>query len=76
MAFKHEQLSQWLAAQAPGETLVSGYNSTFYALTDRRLIPGTRSSVRNRPKDVQHSAPVADNTVYWFDDDEGAGKGT
>ena len=117
MAFKHEQLTGWLATQAPGESLVSyvvtsfgqvgssnpgsgvtsssssgidrreafaasleperplsgGYNTTFYALTDRRLILGTRSGVRNRPKDVLHSAPVDDITVYWFDDDEGAG---
>ena len=117
MAFKHEQLSGWLAEQAPGETLVSyvatgfgqmhsagvgssvtpssssgidrreafaeslgaersyssGYNTTFYALTDRCLILGTRSAVRNRPKDLLHSAPVEGITVYWFDDDEGAG---
>ena len=117
MAFKHEQLSRWLAEQAPGETLVSyavtsfgqtssagvgsgvtpsassgidrreafaeslgaeraysgGYNTTFYALTDRRLILGTRSGVRNRPKDLLHSAPVDGITVSWFDDDEGAG---
>jgi hypothetical protein len=117
MAFKHEQLSGWLAEQALGETLVSytvtsfgqvsssnpgsgvtsssssgiarreafaeslgaersyssGYNSTFSALTDQRLILGSRSGVRNRPKDVLHSAPVDEITVYWFDDDEGAG---
>ena len=117
MAFKHEQLSGWLADRAPGETLVShtptgfgqvnsagvgssvtpgasggiarreafaeslgaeqkyssGYNTTFYALTDRSLILGTRSGVRNRPKDVLHSAPVGGITVYWFDDDEGGG---
>ncbi len=55
------------------QTYRSGYNTTFYALTDRRLFLGTRSSVRNRPKDVLHSAPISGITVYWFDDDEGGG---
>ncbi len=47
--------------------------TTFSALTDRRLILGTRSGMRNRPKDLLHSAAVDAVTVHWFDDDEGAG---
>jgi hypothetical protein len=115
MAFKREHLVEWLASEAPGETLVSyavtgfggvaGTNpgsgltagsssgierreafaeslspathhirdTTFHALTDRRLILGTRSGMRNRPKDRLHSAPIEQVTVHWFDDDEGGG---
>lgn len=39
----------------------------FYALTDRRLLLGSRSSVRNRPKDLLHAAPAGQVTVFWFD---------
>ncbi len=115
MGFKQEHLGPWLAAQAPGESLVSYVvtsvgsvgstnvgsglsassssgierrmafaetlgaetnitrDTTFWALTDRRLILGTRSGVRNRPKELLHSAPVEQVTVHWFDDDEGGG---
>jgi len=51
----------------------SGWNSTFYALTNRQLLLGTRSGMRNRPKELLHRAPIEQVTVHWFDHDEGSG---
>ncbi|MEQ8842710.1 MAG: hypothetical protein RIB98_17140 [Acidimicrobiales bacterium] len=51
----------------------AGYGTTFFVLTEQRLALGTRSSVRNRPKDLLHSAPVDGVRVWWFDHDAGAG---
>ncbi len=51
----------------------SGLNTTFYALTDRSLLLGTRSGMRNRPKDLLTSASIDQVTLYWFDHDEGGG---
>lgn len=48
-------------------------SAVFYALTNHRLFLGSRSSVRNRPKDLLHQAPADQVTVYWFDHDETAG---
>ena len=47
--------------------------STFLALTDQRVLYGSRSSFRDRPKDLLHAAPLSGFTVYWIDDDIGAG---
>jgi len=41
--------------------------STFIALTQQRLVIGSRSSVRNRPKDLIVEAPRSEVTAHWFD---------
>ena len=48
-------------------------STTFLALSDQRVFYGSRSSVRNRPKDLLHEAPASAFTVHWIDDDTGAG---
>lgn len=48
-------------------------DASFFALTEQRLLFGSRSGMRNRPKDLLHAAPVGSVTVYWYDHDEGAG---
>ncbi|MCB2223708.1 MAG: hypothetical protein KQH83_05975 [Actinobacteria bacterium] len=50
-----------------------GYGGTFLLLTDTSLSLGTRSGVRNRPKDLLHTAPLAGVRVHWFDHDAGSG---
>ena len=47
--------------------------TTFLALTDRRLLLGSRSSMRNRPKDLLHAAPADGVRVHWFDHHESVG---
>lgn len=47
--------------------------STFLALTDQRVFYGSRSSFRDRPKDLLHAAPAADFALHWVDDDLGSG---
>lgn len=47
--------------------------STFLALTDQRVLYGSRSSLRNRPKDLLHAAPSSGFSLTWVDDDRGAG---
>lgn len=44
-----------------------GESGTFLAATQTRLIVGSRSSVRNRPKDLIVAAPLTDVRVHWFD---------
>lgn len=46
------------------------YEVVFYALTDQQFLVGSRSSVRNRPKDLIHAAPRDQVNVHWFDDGE------
>jgi len=48
-------------------------SAVFYALTNQRLLLGSRSSARNRPKDLLHHAPAEQVIVHWFDHDETAG---
>lgn len=48
-------------------------HATFLALTDRRLLLGSRSGFRNRPKDLLHAAPLDGVRIHWFDHPEGAG---
>ena len=50
-----------------------GVESSFLAVTDRHVYYGTRSSFRDRPKDLVHRAPIGSFTLYWVDDDTGAG---
>jgi hypothetical protein len=50
-----------------------GVSSTFLALSDRRVLYGSRSSFRDRPKDLLHEAPASGFAMYWVDDDTGAG---
>ncbi len=58
-----------------GRQLEQGKATTFYALTDRQLILGTRSSVRDRPKEMLHAARLDDVEVHRFDHDHDAGSG-
>jgi len=51
----------------PSKSVAPFASTTFYVLTDRRLLLGSRSSVRNRPKDLLHAAPADLVAVYWFD---------
>ncbi len=51
-----------------------GAENTFYLLTDRRFILGSRSSTRNRPKDLVHSAPRSAVRLHWFDDPDGSNR--
>ena len=45
---------------------------TFLALTGGRILYGSRNW-RDRPKKLLHSAPVSELTIYWVDEDYGAG---
>lgn len=45
---------------------------TFLALTQGLVLYGSRSW-RDRPKRLLHSAPASDLTIYWVDEDHGAG---
>lgn len=45
----------------------------FYALTTRELLLGSRSSVRNRPKDLVVRVPAGGVTVHWHDAEEAGG---
>ena len=47
--------------------------TTFVALSQQRVFYGTRSSFRNRPKDLLHEAPASEFAVHWVDDDIGSG---
>lgn len=49
-----------------------GVGNTFYLLTEQRFLLGSRSSTRNRPKDLLHAAPRSRVRLHWFDDPEGA----
>lgn len=44
------------------------HDATFYALTNKQIILGTRSGFLNRPKDILHAAPLEGLIIYWFDD--------
>ncbi len=48
-------------------------SNTFLALTGQSVFYGSRSSFRDRPKDLLHQAPLSDFTLYWVDDDIGSG---
>ncbi|MBT3337364.1 MAG: hypothetical protein HN855_08650 [Anaerolineae bacterium] len=112
MAFKKQHVEKWIAAEFPGEKLVSMvasglwtvdysgtgsrnpgdhrrtelvaslgldqelqispfYSTTFYALTEKQIILGTRSGFSNRPKDIIHAAPLDGLIIHWFDDTVG-----
>lgn len=47
--------------------------ASFLALTDQQIFYGSRSSFRNRPKDLLHVAPASGFSLHWVDDDRGAG---
>jgi hypothetical protein len=44
------------------------YQSTFYALTETKIILGTRGGFLGRPKDILHVAPLEGLVIHWFDD--------
>ena len=44
------------------------HQNTFYAITDKQIILGTRSGFSNKPKDLLHAAPLDGLTIHWFDD--------
>ncbi|GAB4416842.1 MAG: hypothetical protein Kow002_02950 [Anaerolineales bacterium] len=47
------------------------FEATFYALTENKIILGTRSGFLNRPKDILHAAPLEGLVIHWFDDPVG-----
>lgn len=57
----------------PEGRLVVHHEATFWALTDRQLLLGTRSGLRNRPKELLHAAAIDGVRVWWFDSDPEAG---
>lgn len=52
---------------ADAAKVVAGESTTFLAVTQTQLVVGSRSSVRNRPKDLVVAAPLTDVGVHWFD---------
>ncbi len=44
------------------------HQATFYALTENKIILGTRSGFLNRPKELLHAVPLEGLIVHWFDD--------
>ena len=69
---RRQDLVQQLGLDPEGDA-GAGHTTTFLLLTDRRLALGTRSSVRNRPSDLLHSASIEGVRVHWFDHDAGGG---
>ncbi len=57
----------------PGGRLRATHDETFWVLTDRQLVLGSRSAFRNRPKEVLRAAPIDGVRVWWFDSDPDAG---
>ncbi len=58
----------------PDRRVGEGQQDTFYALTDRQILFGNRTSLRNHPKDLLHTAPADGVRVHWYDDAQ-AGSG-
>lgn len=69
---RRKKLVELLGLDPDGQVGV-GSATTFIVLTARQLTLGTRSSVRNRPKDLLHAAPAESARVVWFDHDAGGG---
>ena len=65
-------LAESIGLDAEGQ-LVIAHEATFWALTDRQLLLGTRSGLRNRPKEVLHAAAIDGVRVWWFDSDPEVG---